>query len=1272
MDEKQAERFGITQFNGTGFDNWKYRVGIMLDHYEVLHCIESEEENPDATFIKADKKCKAILVQCISNSQLQHIKDKKTSYQIWQALEAVFQRKGIASQLYLRRKLLAMKLKAGTKLETHFNLFDETIRELISVGAKLEKLDIICHLLLTLSKSFDPIVTALETLEPGKLTLEFVKGKLLDYEMKRCHMEKEEQATTSAFAVKPSYHKHQQSYGKKFHKEEKKYKCHNCGKEGHFRRNCPERQANCTSGQLEDEGSQFAFSAGANQVSMEEADESTIVSWYLDSAATDHMVNSEKYFASSKDLSTPIKVCVAKSSENIVAKKIGEISVNVNQKESIIKNVLFIEELRNNLLSVKKLCEAGCKVEFNKNNAKIMLGSTLIANAVLVGGMFKVNFGIIRKSANSCLKSNFNNTELWHKRMGHLGIDNLKRLYNQKMVDGIQNISNLESMCRICVESKMSKLPFNKDRKCRSKDVLEIVHTDVCGPITPTTYDGHRYMITFLDDYTHFSAVYLMKQKSDAFVCFRKYHSYVTNQLKKNIVTLICDNGREYCSNEMNRFCTDKGINVKFTIPYTPQLNGVAERLNRTLLERGRALILEAELPKDLWGEAILCATYLLNRSPTTALTSNKTPSELFYGKKPNLKYLRTFGSVAYKHIPKERAGGKFEPKTESLIMIGYTHNGYKLWNPEKGKIELGRDVLFDETKNINDISKADKCHCQNTLETETLVELSDSESEINENELNEPNLGRGKRNRKLPARYDDYEVNAMSAVAYIDNVPTTLEDAKNRADYAQWKNAVDTELNMLYKNDTWTLTKRPEKAHVIDSKWVFKRKENNGILIYKARLVARGFKQRNGLDYEETYSPVAKLTTLRILLATINHKQLYARQMDVKSAFLHGFLKEEIYMAVPEGIDTASDQVCRLNKALYGLKQAPHCWNQRFNEFMKTLKFEISQNDECLFIKESTVSTTYLLLYVDDIIIASTGKTEMLSIKGKLETEFDMTDIGDIKEFLGIEITRSENGLELSQTKYLTKVLDKFGMLDCHPTNLPMEAKVNPGEGEEVVDKPVKELIGCLLYAVMGTRPDLSFALNVCSRYQTKPTVLLWQALKKILRYVKGTLDFKLKYEKNSETDVLVGYADADWAGDEDRKSTTGFTFQVFGNTVCWSTRKQSTVALSSTEAEYVALSEAAREGVWLRNLITELVSAKPIIIIYEDNQGCIKLSQRKDHKRLKHVDVKFNFIKDLVKCNNVKLRYIETINQTADILTKNLRGSSFQKHRAGLGLIE
>jgi len=400
---------------------------------------------------------------------------------------------------------------------------------------------------------------------------------------------------------------------------------------------------------------------------------------------------------------------------------------------------------------------------------------------------------------------------------------------------------------------------------------------------------------------------------------------------------------------------------------------------------------------------------------------------------------------------------------------------------------------------------------------------------------------------------------------------------------------------------------------------------------------------------------------------------------MDVKTAFLNGTLKEEIYMKVPQGIFCSNEKVCKLNKAIYGLKQAARCWFDVFEQALKGFGFINSPVDRCIYFQDKgdIKKNIYVLLYVDDLVVATLDIETLRNFKQYLMTKFRMTDLGEIKYFIGIKIEIGQDQICLSQSAYIKKVLNKFNMEECKPVSTPLPSKLNYEllNSDEKYDAPCRNLIGSLMYLMLCTRPDLATSVNILSRYTNKNNIELWQCLKRILRYLKGNIDMKLIFKKNFDFEhIFVGYVDSDWGGNEnDRKSTTGYLFKMFNsNLICWNTKRQNSVAASSTEAEYMALFEAVREALWLKSLL-ESVSIKldRPIKIFEDNQGCISIASNPTcHNRSKHIDIKYHFTREQIENNTISIEYISSENQLADIFTKPLPSGRFKELRNKMGL--
>ena len=485
----------------------------------------------------------------------------------------------------------------------------------------------------------------------------------------------------------------------------------------------------------------------------------------------------------------------------------------------------------------------------------------------------------------------------------------------------------------------------------------------------------------------------------------------------------------------------------------------------------------------------------------------------------------------------------------------------------------------------------------------------------------------------------------------------------KSAAKNPAWLAAMDEEMKALHTNDTWDLVPRPSNTNIVGSKWVFRTKflSDGSIERFKARLVAKGYTQLPGLDYTDTFSPVVKASTVRVVLSLAVSHKWPIRQLDVKNAFLNGILHETVYMEQPPGyVDPCHPlHVCKLKKALYGLKQAPRAWFQRFSSFLLKLGFFCSRADTSLFVFNRQDDLIYLLLYVDDIIL--TGNTSALINRfiSQLHSEFAVKDLGPLNYFLGLEASPTPDGLFLSQVKYATDVLARAQLLDSKPVTTPMIVSQRlSSEGTPFADPTLyRSLVGALQYLTI-TRPDLAHSVNSVSQFLHAPTDVHFQVVKRILRYVKGTLNFGLQFTSSSSMG-LVAYSDADWAGCPDtRRSTSGYSIFLGKNLVSWSAKKQPTVSRSSCESEYRALALAATEVLWLTHLLQDLrvpLTHRPLLLC--DNKSAIFLSSNPvSHKRAKHIELDYHFLRELVVAGTLRLQHVPSHLQLADVFTKSV----------------
>ncbi|KAG7559383.1 Integrase catalytic core [Arabidopsis thaliana x Arabidopsis arenosa] len=510
--------------------------------------------------------------------------------------------------------------------------------------------------------------------------------------------------------------------------------------------------------------------------------------------------------------------------------------------------------------------------------------------------------------------------------------------------------------------------------------------------------------------------------------------------------------------------------------------------------------------------------------------------------------------------------------------------------------------------------------------------------------------------------------------------IPQTYEEA---IQHQVWRDAIAAERQAMEHNHTWEEGELPRGKKAVTSKWVFtiKYKSNGDIERYKARLVARGFTQTYGEDYRDTFAPVAKLHTVRVVLSLATNLEWELWQMDVKNAFLQGELEEEVYMKPPPGLEdhNAPGKVFKLKKAIYGLKQSPRAWYHKLSTTLLDRGFKKSEADNTLFTLPSKEGIVVILVYVDDIIISGNDKVGIQETKAFLKSVFDIKDLGELKYFLGIEVCRSKEGLFLSQRKYTLDLLSQVGKLGAKPAKTPLEDDYKANRKGELDNKPFEDvtqyqrLVGKLIYLTI-TRPDICFAVNVVSQHMQAPTLHHWNMVTRILKYLKGAPGQGIWMGCNKNTE-LVGYCDADYAGDtKDRRSTTGYCTFIGGNLVTWRSKKQKVVSLSSAEAEYRAMRKLTTELMWLKALLKDfgIDTPKPITM-HCDNQAAIHIASNSVfHERTKHIEVDCHKVREQVQLGVILPCYTESEEQLADIFTKGASTKVCEYIHHKLGLVD
>ena len=724
-------------------------------------------------------------------------------------------------------------------------------------------------------------------------------------------------------------------------------------------------------------------------------------------------------------------------------------------------------------------------------------------------------------------------------------------------------------------------------------------------------------------------------------------------------------------------------------------------------------MLSHSNLPKSFWGEAMRTAVDLINLSPSAPLDGD-VPERVWTGKDVSYKHLKVFGCRAYVHIPKDERS-KLDDKCKPCIFLGYGHEefGYRLYDPVEKKVIRSRDVVFLEDQTLQDPEPNEmpdltpdfsvtehpmpapdtQGHGGDTEECEDTVDDAPDDDDgqnhdhhtlgdISAAPPEEEEVRRSMRQRRPSTRYNPHEYVMLSN----GGEPESFREAMTNDHKEEWLDAMNDEMKSLQDNHTYDLVKLPKGKRALKNKWVYRLKteEHCSQPRYKARLVVKGFNQKKGIDFEEIFSPVVKMSSIRVVLGIAASLDLEIEQLDVKTAFLHGDLEEEIYMEQPEGFGVKGKEnlVCKLKKSLYGLKQAPRLWYKKFDSFMLNHGYNRTNTDHCVFVKKfSDGDFVILLLYVDDMLIVGQDTNKIEKLKKELSKSFAMKDLGPAKQILGMKITRdrASKRLWLSQEKYIEKVLERFNMAKSKPVNTPLaghfklssaQCPTSDEEQEGMKQIPYASAVGSLMYAMVCTRPDIAHAVGVVSRFLSNPGKDHWEAVKWILRYLRGTSKVCLKFGENQT--ILDGYTDADMAGDVDsRKSTSGYLMIFAGGAVSWQSRLQKCVALSTTEAEYIAATEASKELLWIKKFLQELGLTQERYILHCDSQSAIHLSKNSSfHSKSKHIDVRYHWIRDVLEEKKMHIEKIHTNENGSDMMTKSLSREKLEvcKQKANL----
>ncbi|RYA47095.1 hypothetical protein DD606_23800, partial [Enterobacter cloacae complex sp. GF14B] len=873
--------YNIKKLDGTNFPLWKKQIWHVLVQKKQIKPIKLKgikpEDMDEDEWSEMDELALSTIMLTLAESVYFNVADEMSAYQAWLKLSDLYEKQSAASQVYWLKKLVDLKMKEGTPMSNHLNEFNTIYSQLSAQGVKFDEPVRAMFLLITLPESWDTFRTALSNSAPQDgLNIAGVEGSLLTEETNRKTMDKGKgTALVVRGRTKEKYKggkRNQSRSTSRSAKGKSDIECYHCGKKGHMKRDCREWKAEKGKEKAEDHGEKNKSSVKIQEINVTNtvAEDDSLVSgdiyflkntmdsalltasdgnalsdWIIDSGASLHVSPNKEWFTSYVTTKDHVRLGNGQTCEIL---GVGDVQLKFQNGSSFtLKNVRHVPAITKSLISTGLLDDAGYVTTFGQNMWKISKGSMTVAHGVKSGGLYMIYVSNVSKNVINVTEQP--NVSLWHSRLGHMSKKGMEILSRSGYLPGF-SFNDFE-FCEHCLYGKQTQQP-HKHRSSRRDTQLALVHSDLCGPMPNLSLGGASYFMTFIDDYSRKVWVYFLKHKDEAFSVFKTFVTLVENQSGKKLKCLRTDNGGEYVSKAFQDFCESKGIKRELTAPYNPPQNGVAERMNRTIQEKVRSMLSNAQLPNGFWAEAVSTAVHLVNRSPSKVLQKDSVPEMVWSGKMPSYKHLRVFGCEAYTHVPKEFRN-KLEPKSRKCIFLGYGNSGemgYRLWDPESRKVVRSNDVHFNESKYH---SKPERVE-----EIRRVVFQEDGPARARQNVRAQEEQGQDRVEPQVVAepeppivrrsgrvtRPPDRFVPSMNYVMLTDcNEPSCYKEAVQMKDSGNWQLAMQSEMTALHKNKTWKLVKLPQGKKALPCKWVYRYKitAHDSQPKYKARLVAKG-----------------------------------------------------------------------------------------------------------------------------------------------------------------------------------------------------------------------------------------------------------------------------------------------------------------------------------------------------------------------------------------------------------------------------------------------
>ena len=1277
----------------TRFLNYLY----TLDKDGSIHkAITTTTGNPDKG---PDRRAYAEITQVLDERSLQLIMNdaEDSGQKALKILRTHYQSTEKPRILSLYKELTTLSMQPTEDITDYVIRADTASTGLRAAGEELSDNLIIAMLLKGLPSSYDSFVTVHTQLDKQKSLTRFKADLRAHADTATARSEDADSNTALSLHAhgRSTSRSNYQPSGKPFHssrpvtKSKPNGSCNACGKNNHFTKDCRNRsQLKCTFCLREGHVESVCFakkrgdkrSTATANVCSDTTDYTFHVHDYVskcynitnastdivvDCGATSHMVNDPALFISYDDSFTQnahiLELADGTTSNELVTAR-GDASITIRDtlgKDHTVrlKNALLVPSFPNTLFSVAAATKHANNVSVHfSHNVAYLQADNHHFNLKYHNNLYYLP--TIASDKSYAAKT----LEEWHLTLGHHNFHDLSLLPDVTRGMKIIPDGRPPQSCTTCDLNKQTRTAKSNDEHIPKATVpLQRVHTDICGPIKPASHSGHMYLINFVDEFSSMLFTYPLRSKDEAYVALKQFVADVAPI--GTVKEIHSDNGGEYVGQSFKDVLLNNGIKQSTTAPYSPFQNGKSERNWRSVLDMARCMLADSGVSKTYWTYSVNQASYLRNRAYQQR--TSKTAYELFTGYKPDMSIIHRFGSPCT--IYKELKPGKLDTRSDPGIYLGINQRsqGHYLLNVTTNKIVSSRNFRITSSPSKTTTENNTNLDLDNdvTLEHVQLPQPDQSDDDCDEQPRNE------KRATRRPRYLDDYVCYKITTSKTVPLVPMTYEEAIQSPEANYWKQAMKAEVDSLVTNDTYELVPLPPGRTETKGKWVFtiKQGQSEQEFKFKARYVARGFSQIYGADYDETYSPTTRFTSIRTLLQYATNNQLVLHQMDVKGAYLNAPIDKDIYVQQPPGFVQTNNQneplTCHLKRSLYGLKQSGRNWHITLTDYLRSVDFICNDIDPCMYTRKEGNKTTIILFWVDDIIIAGPSTADIDKVKQLLENRFRMDDRGTLNWFLGIDFEHKDNTYTMSQKRYIESLLSRFKMEECNAANTPADSNLQLTSNTEATNTsyPYRQLIGSLIYLSMGTRPDICWVVSKLSQYLDKPSDEHITAAKRVLRYLKKTKHYSLTFSPSP--DPLHGYSDADWGGDHaDRRSTTGYIFMYGKTPISWNSRKQPTVALSSTEAELMAITEATKEAAYLRKLFRSLdITTDESTVVYGDNLSALAMTKpsAKQHQRSKHMDIRYQYVRQQTE---VKYEHVSTDNNVADILTKPLASTRFK----------